>query len=298
MTGDYDWTTVEAPKVAELTGVESNEGTAFVSGKRGLLAERRGAGDWQALFDAGATGNGRGLLDLSVTDDGERIWFAGYSGVFGYYDREGDVVKPHSAPYDLTSNFSSVSANGEAGEEEVHTVDRDGRVLRVQLTGETMSVKGVSVPGDGSGFTEIVDRNDVLYASDQAGRLFRSADGRNWSTQRLTQTTIKAIARTDSGLVAIDDGGRVYKHISLFSDRRRTKKTDPGISSPQELEASGETIVCVGGGGCILVINEGGRATREACGLEKAFYGAEIMTDDTIIAAGSDGAIAEGTPDW
>lgn len=298
MPGDYDWTTAKAPKAAELTGVESNDDTAFVSGKRGLLAERREAGDWRALFDTGATGDGRGLLDLSVTDDGERVWFAGYSGVFGYYDREADVVKPHTAPYDLTSNFGSVAATGEAGEEAVHTVDRSGRVVRVQLSGEEMTVTGVSVPGDGSAFSEIVTREDVLYAADHTGQLYRSEDGRNWAKRRLTQTTIKAIARTDPGIVAIDDSGRVFKHVSLFSDRRRTKKTEPGISSPQELEGSEETIVCVGGSGCILVINEGGRATRENCGLGKTFYGAEIMPDGTIIAAGSDGAIAEGTPDW
>lgn len=298
MPGDYDWSTAKAPKKAELTGVEFSGGTAFVSGKRGLLAEREASGEWEALFDAGATGNGRGLLDLSVTDDGSRVWFAGYSGTFGYYDRDADETKPHSAPYDITSNFSSISANGDAGAEEVHAVDRDGHLVRLRMDGEELTVKGVSVPGDGSGFTEIVDDDGVLYASDQTGRLYRSEDGRNWAKQRLTSTTIKAIARTDPGLVAVDDGGSVYKHISLFGGSGRTKKTTPGVSSPQELEASGETIVCVGGDGCVLVINESGRATREACGLDKSFYGAEILPDGTIVVAGSDGAIAEGTPDW
>lgn len=296
MGGDYEWTTAKSPKKAELTGVESTSDAAFVSGKRGLLAERRARGEWDALFDTGATGDGRGLLDLSLTDDGTRVWFSGYSGTFGYYDREAGRTEPHAGPYDLTSNLCSISANGAAGEEEVHAVDKSGQVLRVRMDGRTMNVKGVSVPGDGAGFTEVLDHDGVLYAADETGRLFRSEDGRGWEKRRLTGTTIKALSRSDAGLVAVDDGGTVYKHISLFGEGGRTKKTQPGISSPEELEALGETIVSVGGGGCVLVIDEHGRATREACGLDKSLYGADLLEDGSIIAAGSDGAIAEGTP--
>lgn len=46
----------------------------------------------------------------------------------------------------------------------------------------------------------------------------------------------------------------------------------------------------------MLVIDEAYRVTREACGLDKSFYAAEVLENGTIIAAGSDGAIAEGAP--
>lgn len=296
MAGEYDWTIADAPKNAQLTGVESADDTAFVAGKRGLLAERRRAGEWAPLFDTGATGDGRGLLDLSLSDDGKRIWFSGYSGTFGYYDRVTGTTKPHAGPYDLTSNLCSVTVRGDAGEEAVHAVDRSGRALRVRMDGEALEVKGVSVPGDGTGFAEIVDDDGVLYAADESGRLYRSEDGRRWEQKRLAETTLMALSRTDAGLVAIDDGGTVYKHISLFGEGKRTKRTQPGISAPQELEALDERIVSVGDGGSVLVITEDGRAVRSSAGTGKTFYGAEVMADGTVIAAGAAGTIAEGVP--
>lgn len=296
MGGAYSWTTADAPKKTQLTGAESSGETAFVTGKRGLLAARRQPGDWTALFDTGATGDGRGLLDLSLTDDGKRVWFSGYSGSFGYYDRELATTKPHPGPYDLTSNLCSVTVRGEAGRESVHAVDRNGRVLRVRMDGETLQVKGISIPGDGTGFTEIVDDGGLLYAADQSGRLYHSTDGRNWRTKRLTKTTVMALSFTDTGLVAIDDGGTVYKHVSLFGEGKRTKRTQPGITAPQELEARGERIVAVGDGGDVLVLTEDGHALRESTGTKKTLYGAEVMDDGTIVAVGSSGAIVEGAP--
>ena len=296
MAAEYVWTTSESPKTVQLTGAESSGDAVFVTGKRGLLAERRRRGEWQAVFDTGATGNGRGLLDLSLTAGGERVWFSGYSGTFGYYDRNADTTKPHTAPYDLTSNLCSITVSGEAGDESVHAVDRNGRVLRVRLEGTTLHVNSVSVPGDGTGFTEIVDDDGTLYAADESGGLYRSKDGRQWQRNRLAETTVKALARTDPGLVAIDDSGTVYKHISLFGEGKRTKQTKPGISAPEEIEALGERIVSVGDSGTILVITEAGRAVRESSGLQKTLHGAEVMDDGTVVAVGSAGAIAEGTP--
>ena len=296
MSGTYDWAGATAPKKAQITGVESFEGAAFASGRRGLLIERTAPAEWEAVFRKGATGDGRGVLDLSLTDDGGRVWFCGASGTFGYYDRASGSVEPHAAPYDLTSNFVSVSVTGDAGEESVHAVDGSGRVLRVAVDGSTPQVKSVSVPGDGTGFTEIVDYDGTFYAADTSGYLYRSEDGRKWNKKRLAETTLKALSRTEPGLVAVSDGGTVYKHVSLFGEGSRTKKTTPNLSSPNELEGSGETIVAVGGGGTVLVIDEAGRATTEPAGTGKSLYAAEITADGTVIAAGSDGAIVEGTP--
>jgi len=296
MSGTYDWASATAPKKAQITGVESFEGAAFASAKRGQLIERTGPDEWEAIFRKGATGDGRGLLDLSLTDDGARVWFCGASGIFGYYDRRSSSVEPHPAPYELTSNFSSVSVTGESGAESVHAVDGSGRVLRMTVDGSTPDVEGVSVPGDGTGFTEIVDDDGTLYAADTAGGLYRSEDGRKWRKERLAQTTIKALSRTEPGLVAVTDGGTIYKHVSLFTESDRTKKTKPDLSSPHELEGNGETIVAAGGGGTVLVIDDAGRASHQETGTGKSLHGMEIMADGTIVAGGSDGAIVEGMP--
>jgi streptogramin lyase len=296
MSGDYAWSTVSAPKSVQLRGIESFEGTAFASGQGGLLMERTGPGEWESVFTTGATGDGRGIIDVSLTDDGGRVWFAGSSGTFGYYDRQQESVVPHSGPYDVTANFKSVSANGETGSESVHAVDDAGQVLRVTMDGEGLAVDGVAVPGDGAGFTEVVDHCGALYATDRAGRLHRSDDGRNWTSKRLAETAIKALSRTDPGLVAIDDGGTVYKHVSLFGEDGRTKKAAPSISSPEELEALEETIIAVGGGGTLLVIDGAGRASEEPIDVGETLYAAEVFDDGTILAAGSSGVVVEGKP--
>lgn len=294
MSGDYLWSTAESPKKAELRGVESDGDAVFASGKRGVLIERAAPGEWEAVFTTGATGDGRGVLDLSLTDDGERVWFSGYSGTFGYYDRANGSIKPHAGPYDVTANFQSVSVNGQAGSEEIHAVDGAGQVLRATVDGETLQVKGVSVPGDGTGFTEVVDHDDALYAADRAGFVYRSEDGRSWRRKRLADTSIKALSRTESGLVAIDDGGTMYKNIALFGEGGQTKKADPGIDAPQELEGLDGTIVGVGDS--LVGVDENGRATNESVGTDKTLYAAEILDDGTVIAAGGDGVIVEGTP--
>lgn len=89
------------------------------------------------------------------------------------------VGVPHSCPYDVTASFNSVSANGATGSESVHAVDDAEQVLRVTVNGEGLAVDGVSVPGDGAEFTEIVDHRGELYATSRAGRLYRSEAGRN-----------------------------------------------------------------------------------------------------------------------
>lgn len=149
------------------------------------------------------------------------------------------VGGPHSGSYDVTANFNSVSANGKTGNESVHAADDAGQVLRVRMDDEGLAVDGVSVPGGGAEFTEIVDHRNALYATDWAGRLYRLEAGQNWRSERLAQTAIEALSRTEPGLVAIDDGGTVYKHVSLFGEDGRTKKTSPDISAPEELEALG-----------------------------------------------------------
>lgn len=162
--------------------------------------------------------------------------------------------------------------------------------------GEGLAVDGVSVPGGGAEFTEIVDHRNALYATDWAGRLYRLEAGQNWRSERLAQTAIEALSRTEPGLVAIDDGGTVYKHVSLFGEDGRAKTASPDISSPEELEALEETNVAVGGGGTLLVIDESGRARMEPTGVGKTLYATEVLDDGTIPAAGSSGVIVEGSP--
>lgn len=92
MSGDYTWSATTSPKKSELRGVGSHDDDVFVSGKRGVLIECPVPGQWEGVFTTGATDDGRGVLDVSLTDDGDWGWFAGYSGTFGYYDRANETI--------------------------------------------------------------------------------------------------------------------------------------------------------------------------------------------------------------
>lgn len=296
MVQRFDWSVSKSPKRAQLTGVESNGDAAVASGRRGVLLERVGRSDWRPVFRKGPTGNGHGILDVAVTDDGKRAWYCGNSGSFGYYDREAETVNSHRGPADLTNTFRSITCTGASGEETVSAVDGGGQALTVAMDGDRLSVKGVGEPGDGTAFTEIIDDGRRMYASDVSGYVYYSRNGQNWRRKRLANTTVKALALAGRDLAAITDGGTVYRDISLFEQRQRTEKAHFGTTSPEEIAAAGEVFLIAGCDGCIVPITTDDEANHADPGPGVTNYGAEIMDDGTVIAVGSSGTITEGTP--
>lgn len=297
MSVQFEWRVSDAPKTTQLTGVASRGGVIVASGRRGLLAERTAPGEWAALFTTGPTGNGNGVLDVALTDDADRAWYCGNSGVFGYYDRTKRTPKSHKRPANHTSAFQSVSVTGDAGEERVVVADDDGRFLLASMDGETLRIEQVRIPGDGTAFTEVVDDGSSFYAADAAGFLYRSPNGVDWRRRRLAERTVKSLSVADTGLAAIDESGTVYRDISLFESGHRTKTAQSGIASPEELAAAGEVFVAAGGDGRIVPITGDQEANRPDPGPGVTYYGAEILDDGTIVAGGSSGTITEGVPE-
>lgn len=296
MVAEFDWRITEAPKTTQLTGAESHGDTVVVPGKRGLLAERTSPREWRALFSTGPTGNGHGILDAAFTADGERVWYCGNSGSFGYYDRPQRTTKPHQGPSNVTSAFRSVCVMGEAGAETVVAADDNGQLVRASMEGESMTVEGVRTPGQGTAFTEVVHHEGERYASDADGFLYYSPDGRDWRRERLAADSIKSLAVADTGLAAITASGTVYRDISLFEQGQRTKQAEFGASSPEELAATGEVFVIAGCDGCVIPIMADVEASHPDPGPGVTYYGAEILDDGTVVAVGSSGTIVEGAP--
>lgn len=296
MVGRYKWTTERFTERVQFTGVDSVTGRSFVTGNGGVLAGWNGRGRPTGLFTTGARGNGHWVKDVAITDDGERVWFSGASGTFGYYDRATGAPRSHSSPYGITSNFRSLAVRGDSGQESVHTVDGSGRVVRARLDGERMRVEGVSIPGNGTGFTDIVDDGETLYAADSGGSLYRSTDGRHWSRRRLTQTTIVGLGLGESGLAAVDDSGTLYGNVSLFGEPGSMHTVGATVSSPMTVASHEDTTVVAGGGGAIAVVDGQGRVSTEDCGLDKSFSDSDIRPDGTLVTVGSDGSLAAGRP--
>ena len=132
-----NWSRSTSPKQGRLTGVESNGDAVFASGNRGVLIERESRGNWTAVIDEGPRSNGNNLNDLSITDDGERVWYAGDSGALGYYDRGAEEVVSHHAPGDYTSGFVTVEVSGRSGSEHVFFANNSGSSFQVRADGES-----------------------------------------------------------------------------------------------------------------------------------------------------------------
>lgn len=296
MGRQYDWHVSEAPKIAQLTEVESHAGDVFVAGKRGVLLERRARGDWQGLTLEGPTGNGHNLNSVAVTDDGERVWYCGDSGSFGYYDRSSERTEPHPGPKNHTDGFVGITVSGAAGEETVHTVATSGRVLRARVDGNTVTVEATQVLGDGTTHTEIVADGGDLFVSDVSGNLHHSRGDGTWVQKRLTKDTVKGLAVADTGVAAVSATGTAYRDISLFEGEGGTKKADLGDVSPEDVSAAGEEFVVVGGDGAVVPIDSRGFPSDVDPGPGVTFYAAEAMANGTLFAVGSSGTILEGLP--
>lgn len=296
MARRYDWRVTESPKTAQLTGVESTDDLAYASGKRGVLLERRFPGDWRGVTLEGPTGNGHNLNDVSITDDGERIWYCGDSGSFGYYDRARERIEAHPGPNDHTDSFRSVVADGDAGEEHVYAASDTGRIVHASVAGETVTVAQSTVPHDGTTLTEIVEDDGDLFASDVGGDLLYSPDGQEWRERRLAKTTLEGLAVAETGAAAVTDGGVAYRDISLFEGPDRMKRADTGASDLEDIAAAGKEFVAAGGDGALVPIDERGRVTDADPGPGVTFYGVEMLSDRTILAVGSSGTIVSGRP--
>ena len=88
---EAEWRTEKTPAdgtlhdVVYAGGDASNDGSAYAVGQDGVVLERTEQ-RWEKVTDGGVTGDGRDLYGADVTDDGERLWFAGASGAIGEYD--------------------------------------------------------------------------------------------------------------------------------------------------------------------------------------------------------------------
>lgn len=298
MAGTREWAVTRTPQVAQLTGVESADGAAYATGREGVLLERTGPEQWTAVFTTGPTGDGRSVFDASTTDHGERVWFCGENGTLGYYDTQVGAVRTHIAPYDLHSTFRSVSTTGPAGEETVHAADDNGEILRGVVDGDELTVRGVSIPGDGTAFAEVVDNDRELFAADVGGTFYHTTDGRSWKRRKLSCTPVRAVSFNDENAYEVAEDGTVYEEVSLFGEGSRNPRSiDSGVEYPTEVDTNhGHTIVVVGDGGQLRISEAGGNFQAEELGIDTALHGAEVMDGGAVIAVGDDGTIVEGIP--
>lgn len=178
------WTRAESPATKRLHGVCESQAGHYAVGGDGLLLHRTLGGDWQVVLQEGPTGNGQNLRAIDRTDGGERVWFAGASGVIGEYDVVTDTLYDHSSPQDITDTWEGIAVQGYAGQNEhVYLVNGSGAQLTGVRTDDGMEWRDLKKPGSGSSIPSIdcyEKRSGHLCSTNQS--VFHTEDaGRTWS---------------------------------------------------------------------------------------------------------------------
>lgn len=292
---ERNWSRSNSPKRGRLTGVESNGDVVFASGDRGVLIERESRGNWTAIIENGPRGNGKNLLDISITDDGERVWYCGHSGALGYYDRTADEVVSHYAPGDYTSGFVTVEVSGRSGTEHVFLANNSGTAFQVRADGGTADLAHNTTPSNASKATEIVEYRGEHFMSMIGGDVFYSDGNGSWQQLPLADEPIEALAAGDTGVAAITESGTLYRDVSS-TDGAEPRKIELDTCGMEELAVRGKTFVAVGRDGRIALLDVSGGVTYPDPAPGVSLYGADVLDDDTIVVAGSGGKILEGSP--
>lgn len=291
---ERNWSRSGSPENGRLTGIESNGDAVFASGNRGVLLERESRDNWTAVVANGPRDKDTNLLDVSLTDDGERLWYCGHSGAFGYYDRAAEEVVPHHAPGDYTSGFVTIEVSGRSGSEHVFFANNSGSTFQVRADGETAELVHNTTPSNASRSTEVVEYRGEHYMSTVGGDVFSTEGSGSWQQLSIAEEPIVALATADTGVAAITESGTLYRDVSS-TDGAEPRKIELDVRGMEELAVRGKTFVAVGRDGRIAQLDASGGATYPDPAPGVSFYGADVLEDDTIVVAGSSGTILEGT---
>jgi hypothetical protein len=123
-----DWSEVDSPTEKTLYEVVTTVNGAYAVGESGNLIHRAASG-WEVTISDGPTGNNKTLLAAGVTDDGERLWMCGKSGVLGEYDVSSDTLTDWSSPGGISDVFYDVEVTGPVNDEQIHLAMGSGKTL-------------------------------------------------------------------------------------------------------------------------------------------------------------------------
>ena len=175
---DDGWTAVDTGVDVSLFNVCFTVAGPVAVGSDGKVLHRRPtSGEWRVIIEAGPAVTFNNIHDVDVTDDGERFWFVGDSGIIGAFDvREGRKYD-FSAPMEKTSTWESIAVSGEKGDEAVIYANGSGELLDAEMDADGYPEWGdVEKPGRGSTVPGVdFDTDGTAYAADTTGKAYEQA---------------------------------------------------------------------------------------------------------------------------
>ena len=219
-----EWATVDSPTDEPLYNTVVAGRDSFAVGDDGTVLARR-AGGWETVLDHGPTTESNPLWGIDATDDGERVWFCGDSGVLGQYGVSDGRLIDRSAPRDLTDSWEAIAVVGPAGNEDVSLVNGSGEVLVGHNDAGDLEWTEPTKPGSGSSLSAIEFRDrEMGYCCDTSQGVFETTDGGGaWGrigidgagidfTDLAVTSTEVVVAGGDGSVFRYDDPGWTKLH--------------------------------------------------------------------------------------
>lgn len=211
---DPEWSTSYTPFSVDLYDVVQTANGPYAVGGGGTVA-RKHEGNWEALIQSGPSGQGSVLRTIAVTDEGNRVWFAGASGALGMYDLRKGEKQDYSYSGDATTSWQEIAVSGKAGEERALLANGSGAVVSFAVEGTELSFSEPTEPGQGDTVTALETTSDgVGYAVDDAGKAYR-ANPEGWSSLGTVNagTTLTDIYADSTGRILVSaTDGQLYKY--------------------------------------------------------------------------------------
>lgn len=281
-----DWSRVETPTDSTLYDVEVRGEDAYAVGSDGIVLARVGDGEWETIVENGPTENGNSLYGLDVTEDRERVWFVGSSGVVGEYDTVEGEISVHEMN-GVENAFNDVAVTGESGDATVTVVDGSGYVHRNEANGDEGSWKHVR-PGTGAEIKAVdfpEPRTGTLADTD--GAVYETGDGESWETAidgvGVTLYGTDGAADGDQHTWVTGDGTVCHRHGAEW------QVDAPTSSSLHDVDCTDSEAMTVGGGG--LVFRYDDEWVQEETPTEETLNA--VGFGDLAVAVGASGVIVE-----
>ncbi|GAB7095879.1 hypothetical protein JCM30237_30330 [Halolamina litorea] len=291
------WVAVESPTNVTLRDVTSTVNGPVAVGDTGV-AVGRGRERWGVILENGPGARSQTLHAVDASDDGERLWFAGAGGAFGYYDLRTEERRDHSVPRGNANVFYSLTVFGDRGEEKFLVGDGSGNVLPGRVREDTGEVDWdwSTSPNKGNAVEALThDEEGYGYAVDVSSNVHTTTANEGWDRTGVddAQGSFYDCAFGGGRLLVGGGNGRVFEGTGV------TDRDGEAVWTPSELGGFAVYGIDAGNGGQ-LACGEGGHVyLRTADGEWEAghYDGTETfragLVAEQMVLVGANGLIVE-----
>ncbi|WP_440008581.1 hypothetical protein [Halomicrococcus sp. SG-WS-1] len=288
-----EWYEVESPFEKSIYEVVSTAAGPYAIGDGGTLLANRD-GEWEVVLDDGPRTRDNQLRGLAVTDDGERVWFAGSSGALGCYDVESRRKFDYSNPNEMTSTWEGIAVSGQRGSEKVLVANGSGEIKPFTVDGFDENWGVVSKPAKkGSKVAALAASPDGYgYAIDTSGNAFKTTKDDGWEDIGIVNAQVKfydIYAGKGKRVYVAAGDGRIYRYDDSYHDWTPIGITDK--SSLRSFDVHGDQMVVLGNGGSIF--QRSGEERWEAVHSPTGNTLYDIALGDPDVAVGASGTILQ-----